>query len=601
MRITELQADNILAIKTMQLTLEKPNLLICGSNGTMKSSIADTLSMALAHMPMRGVTQKQDYGLLVHDGAKAGGGMVVIDGDVDNARQFNLPKGEFTGPEIPEAMRVALHGQAFARMKEDERRAFLCALTNVRPTKAVVQPLLLAAGDGESFAAMVEEVLPNLRAGFQSACDYAKEKAADFKRDWCKTTGSKAYGAKIAESWQAPMPDAPTGDEATLKQELADVDTQIATLNQSLGAIQQAAAQAKADADARASLANAAGKVDSLGEQLALAQKELADYLPKVEALRQRAAGKARVGLVHDLAMFVATADIPSLGAEQEEKALHLIHRYEAEHGKLEDMAAVDAEAQAALPDHEKGLTVLQNRAQNLQRDLAAATQAKAQFDVLAPAAEAVDPSTELAEVNELLAGAKQQKQAVTNKILDIQAALKNRADAGLKNADAARQHAAVTDWLKIAEQLAPSGIPAQLLKQAIGPVNEKLHQASVDTEWPRVTINEDMSITCGGRLYQLQSESYQWRADAMIAQVVAEISGLKLLMLDRVDVLDLRGRAELFSWLDMLVEVGALDCSIIFATLKEQPAPGVLPETFESHWVADGVITNRKPLEQAA
>jgi len=599
MRVTELQVENILAIKSLKLTLDKPNTMLCGFNGTLKSSVADALSMALAHQPMRGITKKQDYGLLVHDGAKAGGGMVVIDGDIDQARQFNLPKGEFTGPEIPPAMQVALQGQTFAKMTPDERRTFLCTLMKVRPTPSIVQPMLYAnlgytEAVPDDFRNMVEEVLPMLRAGFPSACEYAKEKAADFKRDWCRTTGSKAYGAKIAENWTAPMPDEPRGDEAALQEALAQTSSQMDQLNQSLGAIQQASAQAKADAEARAKLADAAAKVPDLGDQLSMAQQELADFEAKVIALRERAAGKARVGLVHDMAMFIATTDIPSLGADAEGKALNLIHRYEAEHGKLEDAAAVDLEAQAALPDHEKGLAVLQNRVKNLQRDLEAATKAKAQYDALAPAEDAIDSSAELAEVRGLLEQARQEKQRLSNAILDIQAAKKNWAEAAKKNSDAASQHAAVTNWLKIADQLAPSGIPSQLLNQALAPVNEKLHQASVDTEWPRVVIHEDMSITCAGRLYQLQSESYQWRADAMIAQVVAEISGLKLLMLDRVDVLDLRGRGELFAWLDMLTEVGALDCSIIFATLKELPAPGVLPESFASYWVADGTIANQ-------
>lgn len=603
MRITEFQAENVLAIKSIKLSLEKPNTLLCGFNGTLKSSIADTISMALAHRPMRSIDLKKDYDLLVHDGAKAGGAMVVVDGDIDQARQFNLPKGKFTGPEIPAAMHVALHGQAFAKMSADERRTFLCTLMKVRPTPAIVQPMLYAnlgyaEAVPESFHKLVEEVLPMLRSGFPSACEYAKEKAAEFKRDWCKTTGSKAYGAKIAEAWAAPVPDAPTGDEAALKDELTKVDTQIATLNQSLGAIQQAAAQAKADADSRANLAGAAAKVPDLTAQLEQAQKELAEYEPKVQALRERAKG-GKQGLVHDLMRFVE--DMPPADAKAEIKKATLRAAYVKEHGAITPAGAADAEAAASLPEHERGLTVLQNRVQNLQRDLAAANQAKAQFDVLAPADDAVDPSAELAEVNGLLETAKQDKQRLTNAILDIQAALKNRAEAEKKNADAARQHAAVTDWLKIAEQLAPSGIPAQLLAQAIGPVNEKLHQASVDTEWPRVVIQQDMTITCDGRLYQLQSESYQWRADAMIAQVVAEISGLKMLMLDRVDVLDMRGRGELFAWLDMLVEYESLDSSILFATLKELPKPGALPESFAAYWVENGTISQPQPLEQAA
>jgi len=608
MRPTEIQADNVLAIKSINLKLERPNTLICGRNGTLKSSIFDVMSMALAHTPMRAVTEKQHYGLLVHDGAKAGGGMVVIDGDVENTRQFNLPKGEFTGPEIPAAMRVALNGQNFASMSADERRVFLCTLTKVRPTPAIVEPLLLAAfpsseisENGKQFKALVDEVMPMLRSGFQAACDYAKEQAAGHKRDWCKTTGAKTYGAKIAEAWAAPVPDVPAGDIEGMKRSQGEIDARIATLNQSIGSIKQATDQVLADVAARMKLATEAGKVESLQGQIETTAAELAAYEPKVVALRERAKGVARVGLVHDQARFIAglVANDAAVAVAQAK----LVAAYHKEHGALGN-GEPDAEAQTALPDHEKGLIVLQNRLANLKRDLATATAAKAQYDVLAPAAEAVDSTAELDEINGLLAQAKQEKQDVTNKILDIQAAIKNRADAIQKNEAAAIQHGLVGMWLTIAEQLAPSGIPMQLLKKALEPVNKVLHQASVDTDWPRTIINEDMSITCGGRLYQLQSESFRWRADAMIAEMVAEISGLKFVMLDRVDVLDMHGRGELLGWLDMLVEVGAIDGSMSFATLAKIPAPGALPGSFEAFWVEDGTITEKTAapiMEQAA
>lgn len=593
MRPTEIQADNVLAIKSINLKLERPNTLICGRNGTLKSSIFDVMSMALAHTPMRAVTEKQHYGLLVHDGAKAGGGMVVIDGDAENARQFNLPKGEFTGPEIPAAMRVALNGQNFASMTADERRVFLCTLTKVRPTPAIVEPLLLAVGPQEpaqaaKFKPLVDEVMPMLRSGFQAACDYAKEQAAGHKRDWCKTTGAKTYGAKIAEAWSAPVPDVPNGDIEDMKRIQAEIDARIATLNQSIGSIKQATDQALADVAARMKLAMEAGKMESLQEQIETMSKELAAYEPKVVALRERAKGVARVGLVHEQARFIA--GLVATDAAVAVVQAKLVAAYHKEHGALGN-GEPDAEAQMALPDHEKGLTVLQNRLANLKRDLATATAAKAQYDVLAPAAEAVDSTAELDEINGLLAQAKQEKQDITNKILDIQAAIRNRAEAIQKNEAAAIQHGLVGMWLTIAEQLAPSGIPMQLLKKALEPVNKVLHQASVDTEWPRTIINEDMSITCGGRLYQLQSESFQWRANAMIAEMVAEISGLKFVMLDRVDMLDVVGRGELLGWLDMLVDVGAIDGSMSFATLNKLPEPGALPASFESFWVEDGTI----------
>lgn len=603
MRITNLQADNVLAIKSINMKLATAVSLICGRNGSLKSSIFDVVAMAVAQEPMRAVIHKKDYAQLVHDGSKAGGGLVVMNNDPDQSYSFNLPKGDFIEPEAPEfrvsdSMRVALNGQNFAKMDAKQRLVFLRTLTKIRSSKEVILPMLAAAGaDPEK----TEEVTAQLRAGFTAAEEYAKERALDAKRLWCQTAGKKAYGKDVAEAWVAELPEVPAGDVGALKKQIEQQDTAISTANQSLGAIKQAAAQAAADADQRAKLAEAPAKVKSLQDQFPVAEKELAAYLPKVEALRERAKGTARVGLVHDMMRLIVGE--PSADMTKERAIAHakVMAAYEKEYGPLPDAGKVDTEAQAALPDHENGLKVLQNRVANIKRDLDSAIQAKGQYDALAPAEKAEDVSAELAEVQTLLDNAKTEKQRLTNVMLDIQAALKNRDEAKQKNIDAKKHHTDVAQWLLIADELAPAGIPGRLLSAALEPVNAMLEQAQADTGWPMVVIRDDMEIIAGGRPYNLQSESYRWRADAMIAQMVATISGIKIMLLDRFDVLDMPGRGELFSWIDTLVEVGDIDSAMIFGTLKELPRAG-LPESFTAYWVEDGTVSQvAQPEAEAA
>ncbi|MFX5611511.1 hypothetical protein ABTD85_24050, partial [Acinetobacter baumannii] len=76
--------------------------------------------------------------------------------------------------------------------------------------------------------------------------------------------------------------------------------------------------------------------------------------------------------------------------------------------------------------------------------------------------------------------------------------------------------------------------------------------------------------ITAGGRAYGLLSESEQWRTDAMIAQAVAQVTGLRILMLDRFDVLDLPGRSDAINWLHSLAEEGHIETALVFGTLKQ-------------------------------
>jgi len=85
------------------------------------------------------------------------------------------------------------------------------------------------------------------------------------------------------------------------------------------------------------------------------------------------------------------------------------------------------------------------------------------------------------------------------------------------------------------------------------------------------VEIQPDMRITYAGRSYSLCSESERWRADAMIGDAIARLSGLNLLVLDRFDVLDQPGRSAAMAW---LLEVShELETVIVGATLKQAPA----------------------------
>jgi hypothetical protein len=596
MKITTIQADNLLGIKSVNVKLDTVVTLFAGRNGSGKSSIQEAVRMAICQDNVRDVTIKKEFGKLVHGDAKAGGAMIGIDNDPDKAFAFNMPKGDFVGPEITESMRVALNGQRFARMTADERRTFLFGLTKLKPNAATVKVRMMAA-KWSCEEAKIDAVMPLLRTGFPSVCDHAKSKATEAKGAWRALTG-ETYGAVKAPAWEAPVPDLPEGDLPHLVTTVAGLDRNIATLNESLGAIKNAARKTQEDATRRASLAEAAGKVDNLRDLIERNKVDIAEYEPGVVALRERAAGSGKLTMADELAHFLASLPIPTLGKEWEESANAILRRYEATGGDYGVAAGkVDHEAQAALPEREKGLALLKSRASNLQRDLDSAMQAKGQFDALAPAGDAVDASAEIAEVEGMLATARADRTKAENQRLDIVTATEKRAAAASKTAQALAHHNDVTAWTKVADALAPDGIPAEMLLDALQPVNAALEQAAIDTEWMQVVIAPDMSITAAGRPYQLLSESEQWRTDAMIAEVVAEISGLRILMLDRFDVLDMPGRAQCLEWLDSLAFNDVVDTVLLFGTLKAPPDN--LADTITAYWVEGGLIAGAR--EQAA
>lgn len=592
MNITRIQASSVLSLSDIDLKIEDRITLFAGRNGSGKSSIYDAVKLVIGKQSqaVRGISKKTDYGMLVRDGAKAGGIVVTVNDNPDESFSVSLPKGDFSGPDISDAMRVALDGQRFASMDLKERARFVLSMGKTRMSPKTILPLLEAAGADNK---KCEDVGPLLLQGLDAAVTFAKAEATKEKGAWGKTTGG-TWGPKIAEGWAAPVPDLPEGEVKALHEEIAAIDVQVAQLNESLGAIRQAQQQAEKDAARRTELEAAVKRVPELEKLLATAIKERDDYQKQVESLRERAKG-GKQGLVHDLIRHVNSEPGDHMTKTRALEQARLLAAYAKEHGEITESGAADADALASLPEHEKGLTVLVNRAANLQRDLDSAKMAKGQYDALKPAAESVDASAEIAEINGLLEDARARRVTVANKALDIETAIKKRAEADGKTKESAQHHLNVMQWLLIADQLSPDGIPAQLLAEALAPINDCLDQAAADTSWKKVVIGADMTITVGGRLYDLESESFRWRADAMIAYAVSVVSGLRVAVLDRCDVLDLQGRAQLFAWLQAITsaEVDEIDTVLMFATLKELPSiRGV-----QSHWIESGAIV---PWEQS-
>lgn len=586
MKITGIKAQGMLRIKQVDLKCNAAIQIICGGNRHGKSSLLESLRMAISGEQVRDVTKVKDMHTLVNDGAKAGGVVVEIDNTADKSFALHLPKGARSGPDITDAMRVAANGARFSEMTPDERRVFLLSLTGEAADKATIQQWLIADGCNATFA---QEIMIALHAsGFAGAQKEAESNATAAKQTW-KLISNLTWGPKQAEGWAAPVPDVLAHDVEVLRASIKVQDDRQAGFNEQIGAAKQAMTTAKQASDRRAALQASVTRLPELEKLLPVAIKERDDYQIKVEALRQRAKGTHRAGLVHDLAVFVH-----GIKFQDDPRAIRqaeLMRAYDLEHGPVADGEKADPAAIASLPEHEKGLQVLMNRAANLQRDIDAARMAKGQFDALAPAQTVELPNTD--DLNEQLTDCRAERQRLQNLLLDVEAAQRGRAEAASKTAKAKAEHEKVMAWLKIAERLSPSGIQAEMLAAALEPVNEALDQAAADTGWPLVQILPDMSMLIAGKTRNLESPSGMWRADAMIAQAVSELSGLKLLLLDGADILEPADRGVLLEWLHILVDNDALDSAHVNMTtakLIDPPRP-----TMETHWIEDGRITESR------
>lgn len=149
--------------------------------------------------------------------------------------------------------------------------------------------------------------------------------------------------------------------------------------------------------------------------------------------------------------------------------------------------------------------------------------------------------------------------------------------------------HNHVLGWMKAADELAPDGIPGQIIADKLKPMNNRLRNTSLATGWDQVTITPVMEIMIGTLPYSLCSESSQWRAQAAIAEAISYISEIGIVSLDRIDILDLANRSRLLRWIHNV----ATDHKtiLLFGTLKE--APTRLPNTIGLHWLEAGRDTS--------
>ena len=572
MKLTRLQTSNFLGARAVDVTLTKPITLFAGRNGSGKSSLQEAVRMALTGESAR-VALKKDYAALVSEGAEAG--FVEVSADTESFSAV-IPSGKGNHADAA-ALPYILDAQRFAHLPANDRRAFLFGLTGLQCDGFHVGGRLTAKGCD---AAKVEKIAPFLRAGFEAAQKEAQAKARECKASWKTATGGEAYGSVKATTWVATKPASDAAALAQARADLSAIDAHIETANRELGDM-QARARAQSDRAQRvAALTETAGKHARIADNLTRTEGELKEWAAKVEAARAKASG----------ARTVEHLECPCCGNFLTLSA-----------GKLEkhvDQAVkADPEAVAALPEYERALKVLENSVANLKRDLATADAAARTLAELNDAAQA-DPAPTSEEIDASKSRIDVMKHGRANQqaaIRLLEEAARAASEADAKTVKAAGLHLDVQQWDAIADALAPDGIPGEMLGEALGPINERLARSSNDAGWMRIGINSDMSIEAGeegvlpSRPYALLSESEKWRADAMIAEAVAHISGVRLLVLDRFDVLDLKGREDLLYWLDALAEEGQINTALLFGTLKAIPSG--LPATCEAVWIDNGVV----------
>ncbi|MDC3904879.1 AAA family ATPase [Pseudomonas aeruginosa] len=576
MRITKLEITNFQGLRHAALDVSAPVLLVAGHNGAGKSSLLDAISHAFTGKPGR-VAQKQHIGQLITEGAKKGEARVEwLDesGEVQ-ACGVALPSGKGSPLADSPFLPFVLDASRFAALDAKDRRRVLFDLTGASASPAEVGKRLEAKGLDP---ALFEKVKPLLRSGFSAMVGQAKAYASEARGAWKAVTGEN-YGSDKANGWEPEAPPVIVSEEEleSARAELQATAQDLDEAQQTLGSSKRAHADAQARASRIAALRETAALADRRRNKLATDEANQDEWSEKVMAAETAASGEP---------------------AHQPMTCPHCQGAVDLRAGQLvahqPPAKVADPEAAKRLEEYRGYLASAQRAVANSQRDLKESADAAAQAAALeaetaqAPSAEAIANGEQA--INELRQ-ARDRQQAKVQSLQEAFNAAAQRQDVIKQAADF---HAEVCAWSALADALSPTGIPAEILADAIGPVNELLQRLSGTAGWSPVQISADIDVTFGGRLYGLLSESERWRCDTTIALAIATISGLRLALLDRFDVLDVPARTQqAMKLFQSLAVAGEIDTLIVAGTLKEPMAK--TPAWLQAVWIDAGQLADQQ------
>jgi hypothetical protein len=592
MKINRISVQGLFGAKNVDLDTSQPINIVAGPNGAGKSSIRDAVRLALTGSLGR-VALKKDAAAIVTEGSKTGSvALDTADGAFSvtitaNGKVTDSHKGRDNDPRVE----FSLDAQSLARLPESERKAKLFGLLGVKADIDTINKRLTERGIAPD---LVREIGAHLRGGFEAAAAVAKDRAAQARGAWKAVTGD-VYGAVKAAGWSAAVPTAPDADAiAAARAALAETETAVQTAQANMGAARAAAAQFDQQAQR---LSRARTNADTLPRAQAKLDHDTAELARCTEVLARaaEAAGQERrVGLVHDLALSVRdlVSELTDAGydanSEMAQRAFAALNAYTATHGAFPEGGESDEDARQRLPELRSAVELMQRSVRNSTAAVQAARDEQAVAAELAPIVALGHDIGAVEAATAALSAAQALHRDAAARLAQLEAAAATASAAAGKTEQARRHHADVSGYVALEEALGPEGVPGQILGEALQPLNDRLRQTAADTGWPVVAISRDMRITFGGRPYPLLSESEQWRVDAALAEAVGHLTGVRLLVLDRMDVLDLPGRSSLVQWLNVLATAGEIDTALVFATLKSAPAG--LPSHFGAHWIANGV-----------
>lgn len=563
MKIETIDIRNYAGARSVMASPPGPLLLIGGSNGAGKTSTIQALRHALTGDPQR-VRLKRELGAIVHDGARTGKAHVVYTRDGERgSRKVEVPTGSVEGATLGlRAGACYLRPGTFATLTPAERREAILEAAGTSVSPESLKKALEKKGVSAPTISKIASLLQNTEAAAEEAARMARE----LKGQWAGVTGEK-WGAVKAESWAAEG-DAPGLDVAEVSAKLERAEAAHVAAVQGKTRLETLDSVAKRAAADRELLENEIGpRIRALESEITHDRRVIPEIEARIETLRQRSGAKPRPEAM-------ACPHCSGLVQFTDGKLCEF-------EGGIE--VAFDASAAEALPAEE---AKLDKARRELASNEAEVQKLRAKVEAI-KAREVATPPTpeELEEAAQALTIAEE----CLHKVRAEANAVKAASEAKIKTERARKIDGEVREWLRVAELLQPEGLVSELSGPALDAFSGLLTETSARFDFGPVRVGTDAecAITVGGRPLALCSESEQWRANAVIAIALSSISGARLVLLDRLDVLEPSIRVEWLLGLLAVCDDDVLDQVIVAATLKEPPAK--LPPGASLLWIEQG------------
>lgn len=547
--LTHLKISNVLGVKHLDTDLAALTV-IAGGNARGKSSVLDALRMAIRGTFVRGVAYKQDVHALVADGAKTGKIDLTF---TDGRAALAISNGKFeldidlAEPYRSTLIPVLLDPDTFARAPVAERRRMVYQAVGVKPSSAWITERF----QQEKISDVVTgQCLALVKDGWDTAHESAKKKISSLTGEWKGITG-EAYGAVKAKNWQANVVAAEPFDFEAERAKLKKASAVLDQLIERVGVAKKA--QEFAALPDEKTLEVLRGQVQAAEAQVESLRKKQAKAIEK-------AAAQGGVQVPCPCCNEMLVIDRGTLS-------------------KYDEAVATPEPQSRALIAHD--IAAAERTLSDLKRDrddLAAKRVAAAMFFADGMPA---DLDIETAQA------AREEQAAHVNYLQGVLSLAERAHEAATRAQDvtarATAKQADIEAWNAALALLAPDGLQAELLAKAMKPFREAL--AAAPASWPAITLDDDMQIRVGGRLYGLCSESERWRADAACVVAIATKAGAPLLLLDRFDVLEPALRGDAIDWLADVAQCGVQ--VIVAGTFKSDPTEN-LPEGAACVWLAN-------------